>query len=273
MRVAFTGRAGLGGAMMRGKAVSQVLGVPFVETEGVSTQDRIDTLVLVKYWGDPDELRGKCDRLIFDPLDCWSSFREWLDAEPADFWRWTHRVLRFDEIIATSPACARVMRDALPRVPVHLAPHHADPAISPSCYAPKGSVVYAGRLRYIESELRSIQKACKRLGRRLVVEKAKWTPTCLEGASLFLHLRLPPTDTPLNRHCKPQVKLENAAAAGLPVLASPDPCVTSLRPGVTESSDDWERGIEAALRSEPLANPVSLDEHARTMERILLGTA
>ena len=54
------------------------------------------------------------------------------------------------------------------------------------------------------------------IGRRLVVAR---NYGALQGASLALALRLPPYDTRLYRSCKPQIKLANAAAAGLPVVA------------------------------------------------------
>ena len=132
-----------------------------------------------------------------------------------------------------------------------------------------GPVVYSGAKRYIQSELAAIKKACKDLDRRLVLESGKGPPHRLRGASLVLHLRLAPHDTPLNRWCKPQVKLENAAAAGCPVLASGHPSVTSLRPGVPTAHGSWAESIAHALSQAPLANPVSLEDHRRLIRQCL----
>jgi len=176
--------------------------------------------------------------------------------------------LNLDEIIATSPACAETMREALPSVPVHLAPHHADPAITPG-YNATGHVVYTGAVRYISAEKRAIRASCRMLGRKLVIEAAKHTPTKLQGAGLMLHIRLKPQDTHLNRYCKPQIKLENAAAAGLPVVASDHPCATSLRPEVVRHAGNWDESIRNGLAAEPLRNPVTLKEHVERLRKIL----
>ena len=266
--IAFVGIKSLGGVRMRGISVAQALGVPFYDLRDLSKIDRAGTLILVKYHDRYGELiRQKCERLIYDPLDAWLKTR-YHDAQSSEFWRWTRQELHFDEIIATSPACAETMRAALPSVPLHLAPHHADPTITPG-YKATGHVVYAGAVRYIKAEKRAIKACCRLLGRKLVIEAAKQTPKSLNGASLMLHLRLKPHDTHLNRYCKPQVKLENAAAAGLPVVASDHPCTTSLRPEVVRHAGDWERSIRDGLATEPLRNPVKLKDHVAHLRKIL----
>lgn len=276
--IAFTGRRALGGVKMRGVAVADKLGVPFVDLSELS--GRYDTLVLVKYWThgrDHDYskvLRRSCERLIFDPLDVFSSTKPL--AEPSEFWRWCWKRLQFNDLIATSPACADSMVSGVPSlmpepVQFHLLPHHADPRIGPDWYNPRGPVVYAGGLRFIQSALVEIQAACDRLGRRLLLDYNKDCWRRLQGAALALHLRLPPEDTPLNRYCKPQVKLENAAAAGLPCLATADPCVMSLDiPHIVAASGDFFGDIRWSLENAaPLTNPVTLDHHCARMAQLL----
>lgn len=84
---------------------------------------------------------------------------------------------------------------------------------------------------------------------------------------------MPPENTDLNVLCKPQVKSENAAAAGLPMLATADPCCQSLRPEACYVDDalSWQENIARALASPPLSDPVTLDEHAAAIHRLLKG--
>jgi len=273
MKIAFTGK-NIGGVRMRGVDVAERLGVPFININKLKLSDRFNTLVLVKYWDDPLLLRRCCDQLIFDPLDCWSSTKP--NAKPCDFWQWTRKLLQFDEIIATSPACLESMA-CLPESKVigHMLPHHADLRVGPDWHNPNGPVVYAGGRRFISSALPQIESACKQLGRNLLLDHGRNCWRRLQGASLCLHLRLPPEDTLLNQYCKPQVKLENTAAAGLPILATCDPCVTwrknltcAWRDAVTNGIN-WETWIEFALAQEPLMNPVTLEQHADNMAKVL----
>lgn len=282
MKVAFTGRKALGGVRMRAVSVAKRLGVPFVDLSEL--EGRYDCLIVVKYWdgkgGDyAKTIRKSCDRLIYDPLDVFSQKKP--DADPSKFWHWTWHQLHFDDLIGTSPACVETMTgvNEIPQVEckIHLAPHHADPRIGPNWYNPNGPIVYAGGLRFIESALPQIQQACNALGRRLLVDYNKDCWRRLEGAALALHLRLPPHDTRLNKLCKPQVKLENAAAANLPCLATPHPCVMSLeKPGVNYTFRDaasnginWKMWLDHSLKSEPLANPVTLEQHVERMREII----
>ncbi len=266
--VAFAGVPTLGGVKMRGVAVARALGVPFFDLDELRAVDRVRTLVLVKYHSRHARLiRQKCERLVYDPLDAWSNTR-YHDAQATEFWKWTLKELHFDEIIATSPACAETMRESLPSLPLHLAPHHADPAITPA-YDAAGPVVYSGAVRYINQEKRAIRSSCQKLGKKLVIEATKHTPRALVAASLMLHVRLKPYETHLNRFCKPQVKLENAAAAGLPIVASNHPCTTSLRPGIVLHEGNWEESIRQGLAATPLCNPVTLADHVERLGRII----
>lgn len=280
MKIAFTGRPKLGGVQMRGIQTAEAMGVPFVPINEIRASDRWDVLVVVKYWaGYEQTLRAAAARLIFDPLDLFESSKP--SAAPHEFWQWQQRHLRFSDILATSPACFATMEAAVSADQIHLTPHHADPRIKNNItlsgcgwYDPRGPVVYCGGLRYIESALPDLQRACGALNRLLVVNTDRDAWKGLRGAALSLHLRMPPFDTPLNRHCKPQVKLENAAAAGVPILCSPDPCVLSLRPDVPT----WDGGREtlrdtlaAAIESPPLpqASAVSIEQHAAKMWEII----
>ena len=269
IELAFVGQRSLGGVQMRGVAVADALGVPFFDLKDLRKADKIRTLILVKGHGRyAKDIRHSCERLIYDPLDAWFLSGREHDL-PDVFWRWTHAQLAFDEIIATTPACAATMQDALPGVPVHLAPHHADPTIRPS-YDPDGPVVYSGAKRYLGNELPAIKHACKTLGRKLVIESGKGPPKKLAGASLVLHVRMPPHDTPLNRWCKPQVKLENAAAAGCPILVSDHPCATSCYPDAVVHAGDWNASISAALGTAPLHEPVTLTQQRDRLRQLLL---
>lgn len=262
---AITGRKGLGGVQMRGVAVAKAMGVPFLPVEDIANY-RVDTLLLVKYDRGAERVRSACERLIWDPLDVFSATNP--DCDPSRYWSAEHQRLRFDAIVATSDACARTM--SLLPVPVWNLPHHCDETLYPSC-DPDGPIVYAGRERYIRAALPFVSEAAKSLGRRLVLDYSKASHHALPGASLILHPRCPPFATPLNRYCKPQVKAENAAAVGVPLLASDCPCVPPwvmqrtnwLSPQILESMRHalenwrWHRG------------PVRLTDHVVALQQRL----
>mgnify|MGYP000665185715 CR=1 FL=1 len=103
IELAFTGQGNLGGVRMRGVAVAEALGVPFIELKKLHKSGPIGTLVLVKAHAKYARLiRQSCGRLVYDPLDAWYQAAREHDS-PETFWRWTHQQLAFDEIIATSP--------------------------------------------------------------------------------------------------------------------------------------------------------------------------
>ena len=220
-RVAFVGRSGLGGVQMRGRAVARQLGVPFVDLRDISRSPRFDVIVLVKYWGTVAKtIRSKCNTLVFDPLDCFTQLGP--NDTPESFWKRTRQIANWDHILATSPACRETMKSA---GPTFLVPHHADPCINADWHNPRGPVVYCGGERFITSRRNAIAETCKAMGRQLVLDFNRTAHLSLEGAALSLHPRFAPQDTPLNVYCKPQVKLENANAAGVPTLATADECV------------------------------------------------
>lgn len=255
---------------MRGQDVARVNGWPFYSVEQLPAGERFEALILCKYdAGFAKSLRKACDRLIFDPLDCWMSEKP--NAAPDDFWQWKYDRLKFDDILATSPACAETMQEALPGVRVHLLPHHADPRIDASWYDSGGPVVYAGGKHYIDRHLGDIERACRHIGRKFVGNFTRRPVDSLKGAALQLHPRFPPTDTALSRLCKPAVKIANSAAAGMPSLATPHPCVTSLDSGacLIDHHDNWERLLLRALESAPPARQPTLEEHAADLRKLI----
>jgi hypothetical protein len=264
---AFCGLPKIGGVRMRAETVASQLGAPFFDCRKHIPKCR--TLVLVKYDGEcSTAIRAACERLIFDPLDVFSSWNK-ID-NPTLFWQWTRKRIRFDELIGTSPACVESMSLALD-CPVHLLPHHADPRCHEDWYDQNGHVAYAGGKQYVAAALESIEAACRRIGRRFVGDFSRQPLGALQDAALHLNLRLPPHDGPLNRLAKPAVKAENCCACGAKMLASHHPCVTSLRPEIVTIGGDnnIEAGILVALESPPLRDPVTLDAHCQRLLRIL----
>lgn len=266
MKAAFIGRRGLGGVTMRAAPTAKALGLPLVDCKDFSPSSFWDTLVVCKYWPDVD-LKGRCGRLIWDPLDAWESTKP--HAAPVEFWRWAHSKLRFDAIVATSPAAADTMRAALPDVEIIMSPHHADPRIEADWYDPDGPIVYAGGIRFIDSAIPALTEAARRLGRKFIVDTDRECWKSLKGAALSLCLRLPPCDGEINRTCKPTVKVENTAAAGLCCLASDHPSITSLRPEITVPRGSWESAILSALEAGPLKNPVRIEKHIDIMGKAI----
>lgn len=277
MRVAIVGNGRLGGVKMRGVAVANACGFDFIDLKDVRQAGHYDTVVLVKYWADKAKLiRKMCDRLIFDPLDCFSSLGPHQAAET--FWPATRRELGYDDIIATSNACSACMTMALKgMIPTHVLRHHADPRIESNWYDPDGHVVYAGGIRYLGDHLTELSKACESLGSRyrLVVNDSRDPVPSLYGASIAIHLRMPPYDSPLHRWCKPQVKLENAAAAGLRCVATPHQCAKTVKATGVEWWDGSTSLASALLaaRARPKGpqDPVTLEKHAAHLIRIIQG--
>lgn len=272
MKIAFVGVKGLGGVVMRGQQPAYELGVPCLGLHELKEHGKFDVLILVKYHREYGSLiRKRCNRLIYDPLDCWSSLKHWRHADPVEFWKWTRRELGYDEIIATSPACATVMQEALPMVKVHMLPHHADRMVGPHWHDPDGPIVYAGGQRFLGDQMLAIEAGCRANLRELIVDIGRACEKSLKGSALCLHPRLAPEDSPLNRWCKPQIKLENCAAAGLPILATKHPCIYSLRPDLCwiDDGQPWEKNIRRALDSPPLAEPVTLGQHVESLRKVI----
>ena len=86
--------------------------------------------------------------------------------------------------------------------------------------------------------------------------------------------RLAPFNTPLYRYCKPQIKLENAAAAGLPAVATDCPASTSLHPDVVTvpadfSVDELAAAMQRAVDGPGLGPPYTSDDYLRSMATVL----
>lgn len=262
MRVAMVGDTSFGGVRMRGVQVALQNGWEMIDLADLATKPKYDVLILVKYAGGfADLIRSKCRRLIFDPLDCWAG----RDEDPKSFWARLRSEIGFDDIIATSPACAESMPGR-----VHLIPHHADVRILPERNDPSGPVVYIGDERYIRDGIQPIRAACEKLRRQLLIGTH---PVMLHGASVALAPRLGRSSTEINRRCKPCVKVENAAAASVPVLATDDPAITSLY-GITSvvAHSVWADPVElaASIRSASVVeHRYSIAETAATLDRIV----
>ncbi len=176
-------------------------------------------------------VRNHCRYLICDPLDFWHSPTR---ANPATCWRELYDAMPFDAIVATSPACRRAMQEALKGidVPIHMLPHQCDPRVNQGWYDPDGPIVYGGSRGFINAYVETIEAACSLIGREFRVDYSQHHGCrVLEGASLVLALRAGRSySCEFTRHCKPQIKIENAAAMGAPVLCSGHPAETSLHP-------------------------------------------
>jgi len=203
----------------------------------------------------PENLRASCDRLILDPLDYWASPTS---ADPYRCWRSFWDELPFDDLIATSPASQIVMREGLPEtVSVHLLPHQCDPRIRREWYDPDGPIVYAGSRCFVSRVQKVLIEAGRILGREVRLDfRQHHAWRSLEGAALQICLRFPPHNGAWNRLHRPQIKLENSAAAGIPVIYNGHECETSLHPGhvvfdvaasgeVRQLADTFRRAMES----------------------------
>lgn len=269
--VAVVGRSDYGAVKMRGVRLAKEFGFDFFD--GPPEKD-YDAIVLVKscHCRDLRQVRERCSRLIVDPLDSFYSHHRQFKRS-AEYWRHLYDKLRFDELVATSPACEATMREACPSLPIHLVPHHSDPTLVYDWYDPNGPIAYAGQRCFIKESMELIDTACKAIGRHF---EHAYSPKIYRGAALVLSLRCPPYDTDLNRHCKPQVKLENAAACGLPVLSTDDPAAVSLRPELVTvdrrfSLDTLVLKLLEALQSLPLNSPYTEQCFFRDMEIAIYG--
>ena len=266
--IAFAGDPKYGPVKMRGKP----LAAKYSGRVELPNRIRGRSAVLVAFKCHSRDLRRRCDRFVLDPCDLfWHEHDKWT---PERYWRQIWESSLFDDVVATSPACQSLMRSCLPEcVHVHLVPHHCDPGLSPS-YDPLGHVAYAGQTCFIESRLSQIRRACDMIGKEF---RHSVDPRVLRGACLGLALRCPPYDTPLNRICKPQIKLENIAAAGLPCVSTDDEAAVSLRPevvtvGSTFTPSELAEAMMRAIEQGPLSRPYTKEMFLRDFTSAL-GTA
>lgn len=190
-----------------------------------------DVIILVKRvldsgFSPSPEYRKKAGKLIFDPLDYWNSKEKTLASR---FWGRTFKQIQPDIVLATSPACLKAMSNNTTNTRIELVPHQADPRIDDNWYDPSGPIVYIGDPRFIEKRRPIIREACDMM--RIPFKHSK-DINDLKGARLVLALRLSPWQTDLNIKCKPQIKVENALAGGIPVLTTGHRAETSLHPSL-----------------------------------------
>jgi hypothetical protein len=267
--VAVVGSRPFAGVKMRGHVLAKHLGCHVISPEQLAGLPHCNTIIAIKSCN-PALVRAKCDRLIYDPLDAFCFSRREVDC--TEYWRSKYQELPFDDILATSPACLETMRAALPpQVRVHLVPHQCDHRIREDWRDLSGPVVYVGLRAFIKSGLDRVAEACRMIGKEFVVSQSY---TALKGASLALALRLPPFNSPLYRFCKPQIKLENAAAARLPVVATDCPASISLHPGIERipvhfSASELARAMRRAIGGPGLSNPFTNQQYLAVMDRIL----
>jgi hypothetical protein len=262
------GEPRLGAVQMRGEVLAAHFQCPLRSSKTSLPGDRADVAIVVKECS--PAVRDTADRLIYDPLDVfWNSSR---GMGPKEFWRKKYDALHFDDIIATSPACEALLRESLPdRVRVHMIPHHSDSRINESWFNADGPIVYSGQPEFLSHGLDRVRSACRMLGKELVIGSSC---EVLKGASLALALRLPPYDTPLNRMCKPQVKIANAIAANVPVVTTDCPAALTLYPGITSVPVNFTaRQLAAAMRqamqSERPWKPWRADNYLSAVNRLL----
>lgn len=258
----------LGTVKMRGEVLASHFQCPLMNSTEFPESTHWDTAIVVKDC--LPAVRDAADRLVYDPLDVF--WDESNGTAPEEFWRRQYDKMHFDDIIATSPACEAVMRVSLPdHVQVHLIPHQSDSRICESWFNCDGPVVYAGQAEFLSSGLDRVRSACRMLGKDLVVGKSC---EVLKGASLALALRLPPYNTPLNRVCKPQVKIANAIAGNIPVVTTDCPAALSLYPGISAVPVDFTAAeladaMRRAIEGERSWTPCHEDNYISAIHRLL----
>ena len=259
---------------MRGDTLAGHLGW---ETEDVRPYKggKREVGVLIKYDnGYAKQIRNNYDRLIWDPLD---SFMKHARSD-AGYWRVKYKELRFDDIIATSASCASMMNDQLRKfgVKVHLVKHQSDSRMDRSFYNVDGPVVYAGGKKYLGRRIPEITKVCESVGKEFVViDGYPDSILGLKGASVAVCLREPPYDSELIRCCKPQVKMENAIACGIPIVASDHPCCRTIGHGKARFVGG-RLNLKDAIRDQVFnrsrpGNPFVESDYLKKMEAIIHG--
>ncbi len=275
MRVGVFGDPAFGGVQLRGVQVAEQMGWEFVPLDQLHQAGRFDFGIVVKYFGHHGQaLRNICGRLIYDPLDAWHQ------GNPNVYAHWWERfeALQPDVVIATSPACEAVMRlSTMPAThlcTVAMIPHQPDARLM-WVRDPQGPIVYDGELAYLGGEWKTIVAAAKRLGLRAKHGTAADRGQRM-GVSLLLHPRLGRTATTINRYCKPQIKLANAAHCGLPVLATDDPAVMTLARTVTvlpvsawSDIDILEQAMRTAIDAEPVHPDLAFAHYGERLRKVM----
>lgn len=245
---------------MRGAPVADRCGWPVQTSRGRVSWDGAETCLALKC-DVPPIVRDSCRRIIYMPGDQWFESREQMSSEPVDWLIKKCRANKATDLILESPALAGVLQE-VDGLTVHVLPHHADPRVQADWYHPHGPIVYAGHRAFVERGRDILIAASKRLNREIVFDYSDTAWRALQGASLVIAMRYDPYATEMHRFLKPAVKVANAAAAGIPVLATDDPAITSIYDVVTVtkeqslSVDAVSAAMHRAIESGPQDLPV-----------------
>lgn len=284
MRIGVCGNPAYGSWQRRGAPLVDAFGWDQLAVDQPVPREDYDCIILAKrnlrriHWF-PTNLRQACKYLILDPLDWWTSDEE-QDPNPVNLWRHIYRLLEPDYVIATSSTCKATMIEGFPEhVRVFEIPHPCDPSISSGWYDPLGPVVYAGAEAPFEGLQDKFQSAIRRLDREFRIRYTSTDAGPLKGASLQVCMRNGIHMTPLNELCRPLIKLENAAAATMPVLCNGTPAELSRYPyafcaslSATQDEQVLAHWIELALASHRLSNPYTEREYVRDMGNVVNRT-
>lgn len=219
-----------GSFFMRGNPVARATKWDVQNSRGKVMWDGADTCLAVKCDVPPD-VQKRCRRIVYMPMDQWFESREQMEMSPEEWLRDKCIKNGVTDLIVENPAVAE-LAIWIPEVTVHAIPHHSDPRIQPDWYDPNGPIVYSGHRCFVETGKPILQKAAEMIGRKIIWAHGDNQWAALEGAALVLAMRYPPYATDMHRMLKPAVKVANAAAAGIPVLATDDQAITTLYPDV-----------------------------------------
>lgn len=199
----FSSSPHLGTYRIRGRLLADRFG--YVDAENDRNRPHVKVAWVVK---SPDLLRDlKVENdgvtVVYDPLDVfWTNPH----VDPVEFWRGHEQEYgRYVDIwVATSPACRTAMVKAgIKRIA--MIPHWPDPKVVQCDRDPNGPVVYHGL-------------GCFTEGCPIDFVRSGFNGWNDLRPSAVLCARFGSSNTPLNSVCKPQIKLANAIAAGLPAL-------------------------------------------------------
>lgn len=162
------------------------------------------------------------ERILFDPLDCFTDFSGSPDAYWKGFVAQQEALLgRACEWIATSPSVQAIIQKYT-YAKVHLCPHWPDPRVRHVNYHRLANFVYDGDSRFLSPETAFVKGLSRITGKSVDFQPFDaWT-------DVFAVLSVRASSTAIIAACKPQIKLANAMAAGLPCLCSDLPVVKSL---------------------------------------------
>lgn len=268
------GPSSWGSFIMRGEPVAKATGWSVQNSRGKVQWLDAETCFAVKC-DVPPIVQQNCKRIVYMPMDQWFESRQQMTTPPSEWLAAKCKQNGVTDLILESPAAA-ALAASISGVTVHMVPHHADPRVNPGWHDPNGPVVYAGHRCFVEKHEQTIAQAAERCGKQVKFCYTADAWRALEGASLVLALRYHPYATPMHRFLKPAVKVANAAQAGIPVVASDHPAITSLYPNCHVVNDDvatCPKRLSDAM-SMAMEAPVdlrvhSVDEYVATMCGIL----